>query len=43
MPERERLEDELVSVEEIMDVIAGNVEVEDLREFKRAGVILGHA
>lgn len=34
---------ELKSLDELMDVLAGNVEAEDLREFKRAGVNLGHA
>lgn len=39
----ELLETELASVDEIMDIIAGNVLPEDLEEFKKAGVRMGHA
>ena len=43
MNTKQLLEDELVTMDEIMDVIAGNVEVSDLREFRKAGVKVGHA
>lgn len=43
MNPQELLAEELLSVDEIMDIIAGNVEPEDLKEFRRAGVKVGHA